>query len=221
MAFKIKLNAKIDKASLARVLDKKLKLIRENVLSVMRNKALPHLIDLIMKGYDTLSDRMEAGPEDPTSPERWRSEFLAKLREDLEDNLMIAGDRIIAKIGDKDFLGYNPSGSIEADDVEPLHWLVFYLEGLVGDWGFVTPEDYNQITRGRYDPKWGRFSQGFMISREEYEAQGWSNVIPFEQVRHPFSGVSPLDIFSEALNEFQIRPFIQKAINAAVRGEKA
>ena len=39
-------------------------------------------------------------------------------------------------------------------------------------------------------------------------------------VKHPFSGFSPLDIFAEALNEFKIRPFIQEAINAAIRGVK-
>jgi hypothetical protein len=221
MVFKIKINAKIDKAALSRIIQEKQKLIKENIREVMRHKALPHLIDLVMGGYDELSDRMEAGPEDPTNPANWRSEFLSKLREDLEDNLILTGDRIVAKIGDTDFLGYDPSGTIDPADTEPLHWLVFYIEGLAGDWGFVTPEDYNTITRGKYDPQWGRFSRGFMISREEYEAQGWSKVIPFEQIRHPFSGFSPLDIFSEALNEFKIRPFVQKAIEAAVRGEKA
>lgn len=220
MSFKIKLKAKIDKAALSKILEAKLKLIRGNVLSVMRNKALPQLVDLIMVGYDSLSDRMGTGPEDPTDPSHWRSEFLTKLREDLEDNLMVTGNRITAKIGETSFLGYNPSGEVEPGDTEPLHWLVFYLEGLAGDWGFVTPEDYNRITRGAYDPKWGRFGQGFMISKEEYESQGWSNTIPFDQVRHPFSGFSPFDIFTEALNEFKIRPYVQKALDAAVRGEK-
>ena len=220
MAFKIKINARIDKSQLGRIIERRQKLIKENIRDIMRNKALPLLIDLIMKGYDELSDRMSVGPDDPTSPARWRLEFLTKLREDLQNNLVLTGDRIITKIGDKDFLGYNPSGTIDPNDTQPLHWLVFYIEGLIGDWAFITPEDYVKITRGKYDPKWGRFNRGFMISKEDYESQGWSRIIPFDQVRHPFSGFSPLDIFSEALNEFKIRPFIQKAITAAVRGEK-
>ncbi len=220
MAFKIKIGAQIKKDILNKIIDRKLKLIRENITSIMRNKALPHLVDLIMKGYDSLSDRAAMGPDDPTNPANWRSEFLTKLRQDLDDNLVVAGNLIIAKLGDKDFLGYDPSGNVDPGDTEPLHWLVFYIEGLIGDWAFVTPEDYNKITRGKYDPQWGRFSQGFMISKENYQTQGWDQVIPFDQVRHPFSGFSPLDIFTEALNEFKIRPFIQKALDAATRGEK-
>ncbi len=220
MAFKIKIGAQIKKDILNKIIGRKLKLIRENITSVMRNKALPHLVDLIMKGYDSLSDRAAMGPDDPTNPANWRSEFLTKLRQDLDDNLVVAGNLIIAKLGDKDFLGYDPSGNVDPGDTEPLHWLVFYIEGLIGDWAFVTPEDYNKITRGKYNPQWGRFSQGFMISKENYQSQGWDQVIPFDQVRHPFSGFSPLDIFTEALNEFKIRPFIQKALDSAIRGEK-
>ncbi len=220
MAFKIKINANIDTSQLSKIIQKRQKLIKENIRDIMRRKALPFLVDLIMKGYDGLSDRAGQGPDDPTNPANWRNEFLTKLREDLENNLVITGNRITANLGDKDFLGYDPSGAIGTDDTEPLHWLVFYIEGLVGDCAFVTPTDYNKITRGKYNVQWGRFSQGFMISKEQYEEQGWDRVIPFDQVRHPFSGFSPLDIFSEALNEFKIRPFIQKAITAAVRGEK-
>jgi len=220
MAFKININANIKREILNKILERRLKLIRENVRVVMRNKALPHLIDLIMKGYDELTDRAAMGPDDPTNPANWRSEFLTKLREELEDNLIVTGNRIIAKLGDRDFLGYDPSGTIDTDDTEPLHWLVFYLEGLIGDWAFITREDYNRITGGKYDPQWGRFGQGFMISKENYQTQGWDRIIPFDQVRHPFSGFAPLDIFTEALNEFKIRPFIQKALDAAVKGEK-
>ncbi len=220
MAFKININASIKKDILNKIIERKLKLIRENIRDEIRNKALPFLIDLIMQGYDELSDRANMGPDDPTNPVNWRAEFLAKLRQELEDNFVITGNRIIAKLGDRDFLGYDASGTTDPDDTEPLHWLVFYIEGLIGDWAFVTPEDYTKITRGRYDPKWGRFSQGFMINKEDYQSQGWDKTIPFEQVRHPFSGFAPLDIFSEALNEFNIRPFIQKALDAAVRGDR-
>ena len=59
-----------------------------------------------------------------------------------------------------------------------------------------------------------------MISKEQYQYQGWDKVIPFDQVRHPFSGFAPLDIFTEALNEFKIRTFIQKALDAATKGER-
>jgi len=198
MPFKINLNAKIKKDILNKIIERKLKLIRENIRDVMRNKALPQLVDLIMRGYDELSDRGNMGPDDPTNPANWRAEFLAKLREDLEDNLVVTANRITAKLGDRDFLGYDAGGTIDPDDTEPLHWMVFYLEGLIGDWAFVTREDYTRITGGKYDPKWGRFKQGFMISKEEYQSQGWDRVIPFDQVRHPFFlGLVPLIYFQK------------------------
>ncbi len=220
MSFKLQFNASIKKELVTKVLQRKFKLVRENIKNVLRNEAFPHLITLIMKGYDSLSDRGEKGPDDPTSPSRWRPEFLAKLHKDLEDTFIATKDIISVKIGDRDFLGYDPSGVINPDDTQPLHWLVFYIEGLIGDWAFITPDDYNRLTRGNYETKWGRFSQGFMVSKEDYQEQGWDRTIPFSQVRHPFSGFAPLDIFTEALNEFKIRPFIQKAIDAAIRGKR-
>ena len=59
-----------------------------------------------------------------------------------------------------------------------------------------------------------------MMSKQNYEEQNWTKVIPFSEVRHPFSGFSPLDIFTEALNEFNLRPFIQQALDAAMRGKQ-
>jgi hypothetical protein len=59
-----------------------------------------------------------------------------------------------------------------------------------------------------------------MVSKSEYEEQGWDRVIPFSEVRHPFSGYSPVDIFAEALREFKLRPFVQKAIDAAIQGRR-
>lgn len=217
--FKIK--AKIDTSKLKSVIEKRQKLIQKNVVAVLKNEAIPLLISKIMEGYDELSDRAEMGPDDPTNPANWRAEFLLKLEQDLERTFIVTGSRITVKLGDKDFLGYNPSESISPDDTEPLHWMVFFIEGLIGDWAFITPETYGLLTRGgKYDSKWGRFSSGFMVSKEDYEAQGWNKVIPFEQVRHPFSGFSPLDIFTEALREFKLRPFVQKAIDAAIQGRK-
>ena len=127
----------------------------------------------------------------------------------------------MVRIGDKNFLGYSSNEDTDPDDQTPLVWLVYYIEGLVGDWGFVSPELYEQFRgSGNYNPEWGRFGQGFMISREQYESEGWSEVVPFDQIRHPFSGFSPLDIFEEALREFKLRPFLDKAIKAAVEGRK-
>lgn len=216
--FKIKL--KLDEASLKKVLIAKQKLINENIRDVMKKEGIPFLIEKIMVGFDKLGDIADSGPEDPTNPSLWREEFRAQLHKDFAETFVFTGNRISVKLGDKEFLGYNGSDSIDPDDDTPLHWLVFYIEGLLGDWAFITPEVYQTITGRPYETGWGRFSDGFMVSKTDYLDQGWGQVVPFEQVRHPFSGFSPLDIFDEALREFKIRPFIKKAIDASIRGKK-
>ena len=216
-----KIKLKIDQSSLRQVIMANQKLILENIVAVVKNEAIPALIDKIMLGYDSLSDRMDTLPEDPTHPANWRDEFFMKLNQDLQNTFTVAGNRVIIRLGEKDFLGYDASGKIGSKDTTPLHWLVYYLEGLAGDWGFIGPEVYEKLRGGgSFNSDWGRFGQGFMISREDYQREGWDKVVPFDQVRHPFSGYSPLDIFKEALDEWNIRPYIQKALDAAVQGRK-
>ncbi len=217
MAFKATI--KVDTNSLKKIIKKKQDLIHDNIVAVVRTQAMPHLIDLIMKGYDSLSDRMAGLPEDPTSPAHWRSEFKAKLQEDLERNLIVTDDGLVVRLGDKEFLGYSSSGTWDSDSHEPLEWLVFYIEGLIGEWAFITPELYAE-KKGEKAVTPGRFGEGFLISRQEFDREGWSNFVDFGSVRHPFSGVSPLDIFTEALNEFKLKPFLERAIKFAKDGRR-
>jgi len=216
--FKIKAN--VDLPRLKALLQKKQALIQHNVSEILKNEAIPFLIDRIMVGYDGLSERADMLPEDPTNPSRWRTQFLTKLHTELGQTFIVTGNRISVRLGEKEFLGYNESGEIDPDDTQPLHWLVFFMEGLIGDWAFISPENYTRITKRSYQAGWGRFDDGFMVSKQDYQDQGWDKVIPFSEVRHPFSGYSPVDIFSEALREFKLRPFVQKAINAAIQGRR-
>ncbi len=211
---------KVNNSSLQKIIEKKQKLIHANIVTVLKRDAIPHLITRIMVGYDNLSALADTGPDDPTNPANWRMTFLVKLEQEFERTFIVTNNRISVKLGEKSFLGYTASEETDTEDSEPLHWLVYYLEGLVGDWGFITPETYKKLTRREYKPGWGRFGEGYMISREAYEMNGWQNKIPFAEIRHPFSGFSPVDIFAEALREFNLSPFITKAINAAVKGRK-
>lgn len=215
MGFKIDL--KLDTPSLRKAITKTEKMIKDNVVSVLKNEAIPHLIDLIMKGFDDLSDRADMLPEDPTNPSNWRQEFLNKITEDFQQTFTVTDKGVMIRIGEKDFFGY---GHDDRNDPTPLVWLVYYIEGLAGEWGFITPELYDEFRGAGAFKAWGRFSQGFMISKEQFDDEGWSEVTTFDAVRHPFSGYSPVDIFNEALNEFELRPFIQKAIKAAAQGRK-
>jgi len=209
MVFKIRL--KIDPESLKESLIHKRNLISHNIEKVFREEALPHLVNLIMLGFDDLGARANLLPTDPTNPDNWRQEFEESLWRDIEESITIksAGglDKIEVGIGNKDFLGY---GREEDKSSTPLIWLVYFLEGLAGEWGFVT----SNMVGGK---DFGRFGEGFMISREQYHNEGWHRRtgISFEQIRHPFSEYSPKDIFIEALYEFDLKSFIAKAIRAA------
>ena len=216
----VKIKVVLDTSTLRTALTAVQKLVDFNIRKVLKQEAFPELINRIMIGYDSLAARADMLPEDPTNPSNWRAEFEISLREDLENNFFVAGNIIKVYLGDKDFLGYNASEEIAPDDREPLHWLVYYLEGLAGDWAFISPENYERLTGNSYRPDWGRFSQGFMLPRKEYYKRGFSKIIPFEEVRHPFSGYAPLDIFTEAVHEFRMAPYIKKAISAASRGQK-
>ena len=93
MPYKIKM--KIDKAGLARIIDRKKRLLHKNINSVVRQEVIPHLITLVMVGYDGLSERMDMLPEDPTNPANWREEFREQLATDLSDTYRVEGDKII------------------------------------------------------------------------------------------------------------------------------
>ena len=153
--FKIKAN--IDVSKLKSTIEKKQKLIQKNIVTVLKRDAIPLLISRVMVGYDRLSDVADQSPEDPTNPANWRAEFLSALEEDLTRTFVVAGDRISIRLGDKQFLGYSGGNTIDPNDTEPLHWMVFFIEGLIDDWAFISPEKFTQITGQPYKPGWGRF----------------------------------------------------------------
>lgn len=216
----IKVKATVDRDKVKKIIAKKRKLLHQNIEAVIRNDAIPYLIALVMKGYDELSERMEGMQEDdPTNPANWREEFIELLREDFEDNFLYQDNKIIIRMGDKNILGYT-GGEQDPGDDQPIHWLVFYLKGLVGEWAFISPGVYERITGRKYKPHWGKFGEGFMISRKAYYGKGWNRVMAFEEVRHPFSGFAPLDIFREAVNEFKLSTFVKRAVTATAEGRK-
>jgi hypothetical protein len=215
--FKVKL--KFDQSKLKKILESRQELIHHNIIIVVKTEAVPHLIDQIMEGYDRLSDRMDTLPEDPTNPANWRMAFKTKLDEDLLRNLTVTAKGLIIRLGDKEFLGYTDSGK-DPEDNSPLTWLVYYLEGLMGEWAFISLDIYKEKRKNSKGTSLGRFGKGFMLSKEQFDKEGWGSVISFEEARHPFSGFSPVDIFTEALNEFRFKPFIEKAIKASKEGRR-
>jgi len=220
--FKIRLQ--LDKPKLQSLIIKKKRLIQRNIKSVVQKEVIPHVIDLIMEGYDDLAQLADqgAGQDDPSRPSEWREIFRAHLFESANKSFKAKKEFISLGIGDRAFLG-DLGTFVDKEDAEPLHWMVFFLEGMVGEFALITPDTYEKLKPNKtFDDSWGRFEDEpvFMIERKAYFAQGFNDIIPWEQVRHPFSGVRPPDIFANALAQLNMRPFLKKAIKAAIEGRE-
>ncbi len=218
-------------AQVERILKAKLKLLEDNIEAIVKKEVIPHLIDLVMDNYDKLSERMDMlSADDPTNPANWRGVFKAKLEQEATDTFIFdrASGIIKVNLGEKSFLGY--SGE-DTDSDTPLVWMVYYIEGLTGSYAWITKDMWQEVfPDGQWDEAWGRFKNapGFMMSGGDFfkrtNRAGKPNLfrdkLKWTEIRHPFSAFSPLDIFTEALNELNIRPFISKAVKAALAGKK-
>lgn len=220
----LKLKLKMNKPKLESLLIKKKRLIQRNIKSVIQKEVIPHVVDLVMEGYDELSQLAEegVGKDDPSRPSEWRDIFKTHLLESANASFKSTRNTIEVGMGENAFLG-DLSTFVDDEDSQPLHWMVFFLEGLVGEFALITPQTYAKLKPHKeFDDSWGRFENDpvFMIERKAYFAQGFNKIIPWNLVRHPFSGVRPPDIFATALSKLNIRPFIKKAIKAAVQGKE-
>lgn len=215
---KVKVNFNLDQPSLKKLsnlLDKKL--LSKNVSYVMREILGRKYIEEIMIEYDEFS--LYFDPEDPAAPEHWRDEFYESLLRDLHNFAEETTDKISISLGDKEFFGYN-EGSIDPRDSTPLVWMVFYLEGLAGEYAFISEQLFQEKKGPRGDlSKYGRFGKGFMVSKDDYEMEGWGEFMPFDQVRFPFSGERPKNFFEEAWNKVQLNQAdFKKAVVATLEG---
>jgi hypothetical protein len=220
--FRIKIN--LDKPKLDSLILKKKRLIQRNVKNIVLKEVIPHVVDLVMVEYDELSQLAEegVGHDDPSRPSEWRAIFRAHLLESANDSFKSKRNVIEVGMGDRAFLG-DLGTFVDDEDAEPLHWMVFFLEGLVGEFALITPKTYAKLKPNKeFDDSWGRFEDKpvFMIERKAYFKQGFNEIISWDLVRHPFSGVRPPDIFATALAKLNMRPFIKKAIKAAIEGKE-
>ena len=211
----IKVNT--DTSSLSDGFIKKIKeVVIKELIKEFTDTIGPAVVDRIMAVFDELADEIGL-EEDPTSPHFWRNEFKEKLLSEAR-HVVETSDGISVSFGEMSYLGYE-EGEIAPEDTEPLHWAVFWFEGLAGSYAFITPEFLAQV-RGSSSLdgiRMGRFGEGFLISREDYEDGGFSKAAPFSDMEHPLSGSPPIDIFEAALSTYDYRPNISNAIKRAFR----
>jgi len=207
--YKVKVKKGLDK----RTLEKLKKNIVDALMDIMQTSAGPIIIERIMARYDDLAADTDV-PEDPTSLGNWRTDFREKLMDELRSVFRSErGIRIL--LGDKDFMGYDQE--IDPEEAEPIKWMVFYLEGLAGRWGFISKE-FLESVRGsaNVQGRIGRFGAGFLISESDYIEAGFDRIQPFSEVEHPLSAAPPVDIFRDSIKGFDFKPYVKKAIKVAL-----
>jgi len=189
-------------------------LFLSNLESLVRKKAGPQLISSIMAKFDEFASYFNE--EDPTSPVHWRRELEDKLKSEL-DEMSVENGRLILNLGEKSFLGYD---RYEPESTEPIIWMVYFLEGLSGEYAFIDEETFKAQRGGSADfSRFGRFGKGFLIPRDIYEREGWSMIKSFEEARFPSS--MPNDFFRAAADEFKLDPeIIKEALVAALEGRQ-
>lgn len=195
---------------------------KKNLLFVIKKEGAADIKAEFLKEYDKLAEieLQQFGPairgKDPTALHSSRDLFARQLDKELAD-IKLAGEEIVINIGNKSDLGF---GKSEAEEGAPqtVDWLGFYLEGIVGEFAFITPEQYKARGRRSSNPL-GRFGKGFLISRDRYKAERWQEVtgLTFEDVRHPISGQSPYRGFEKVPKRINFGKYINKALEMTQR----
>ena len=183
---------------------------KENLLRVFKNEAAAEIKQAFLNVYDELAETEEgqAGArirgKDPSS--------LKNLRPLFEAHVSIEGDEIVIRLMNKSDLGFGRQGSPEGRPTT-VDVLSFYLEGVAGEFGFITPEHYTAQGRQSSRPL-GRFGAGFLIPRDRYRRERWEEVtgIPFEEIRHPISGQPPFRGFEEIPAKLNFSKYIERAL---------
>jgi hypothetical protein len=173
-----------------------------NLREVVKREIGPKLVAKIMEKFDEFVSNFSSiygkSEEDPTFPGNWRTELENKLLTEIEENVRIDGNNITLRLGDKSFLGYD----IDAPrSDEPIIWLVYYLEGLAGEYAFIDEQVFKD-KKGEYIDlsRYGRFGRGFLIHKDEFFSEGWNEYVSFEEARFP--STVPDDFFSTAAAAF-------------------
>ncbi len=197
------------------------KLIMRRVVNMFRTKVKDVIVAAMVTQYDQLASIGEYGAlakgKDPLALENYRTMFIQQIEEEVSRARVEAASLII-EIGDKEAWGFG--GDPEDGPPESLDFLHHYLNGVVGEVGFISIDLYEK--RRPASDNLGRFGQGFMITKEDYAKEKWENVIKvkFSDIRHPISGQPPFKGFDDAVESIDFSPYIQEAVNEAFEDVK-
>lgn len=199
--------------------DKFQNVLRDRMRRVFRKDAGAALKKKLLDVYDDL-----ASAEDSEMPAFIRGKdpmMLSKVRNLFEEQLdrelgkmRFDGDTFVINIGDREAWGLEGHGN--EGPLQTVDFLVYYIEGMVGEFAYITKEMYDEF-RGHGLNKYGRLGAGFLIPKDIYFKERWNNLADFEDVRHPVSGQPPFNGFNEVVAQFDFSPYLNKAIDPILK----
>lgn len=182
------------------------RLLIKNILNVVRMQIGPEIIKRIMEKFNVgLIGKISL--KDPAAPEHFEGDFFSALNEDLNGSLVVTPEGITFFLGDTKKLGYE--GNIKT----PLQTMVFLIEGLLGQYAFISPDIYSSFKPGS-NVKFGRWGGGFLITREAFIKEKWDKRISWSKARWGFSNTGPINIFD--IDQEFISEIIDNTIKATI-----
>lgn len=175
----------------------------KSIVEFIRIKIGPRLIQQVMDKFQVeLIGKVSL--DDVSAPEHFQDDFMRAITEDIDASLISTPGGVGFSFGNKDKLGY--SGEVTS----PLQTMVFLLEGILGEYAFISPIIF-ALRRGNSGASKGRWDHGFLITKETFLKEGWEKVVPWEKARWGFSNTGPINIFEID------QTFIAEEINNAIK----
>lgn len=199
--------------------------LEQNLGEILSTIGSDEITGLFMEAYDALAaiEENEAGPaikgKDPMSLVKLRDVFEKQIRKELSD-VKFQDGQLSVGLMNRDNIGYGGSGNTPTGPVDTVDILAFYLEGVPDEHAFITIEQYETARKGsnRGDPT-GRLGGGFMMTRKEYEREGWERMtgLTFAQVRHPISAQQSYKGFDDLISNLNMDKYIKLALTLTNR----
>ena len=176
-----------------------------------------------LEAYDRLAEVEESqfGPAirtaDHSSLRTWRHLFEAQIDKELADSISVGSEGIDISVGNLTLFGKGQTHKGREDAPTTVDWLIYYIEGVAGEFAFITESQYREM-RGRWPSEGiGRFGTGFLIPKESYVKERWEKGTgkTFDDVRHPISGQPPYREFEKIPQKIDFAYYVTLAAERA------
>jgi hypothetical protein len=169
------------------------------------------IVAAVMGEFKKLTSR--SPKKDPTNLEKHMDFLENHVKKTYSESLDI-DDTGNIKIGicSDSVLGFKENRNALRKIPTPVLWVVYLIRGIAGEYAFIDPDLY---LRKKGNPMPAVEGGGFLISREQWDKEGWSSVATFAEHRHPASNSPPVPFFRNALRKADIHGIVAEALKRA------